>query len=113
MLLTSSKPCRIGGGAPILALVICLPTIALPAQPRHDPGNDSSFLCDLLGLLCGPDPGSDPDHTPPVPEPGLARGHKSADPEKSFPALRAEPPPLAPPPPLVTPSSPAPPSPRR
>ena len=91
MLLTPSRHRRIASVAPILALVICLPATALPAPPRHDPGDDSSFLCDLLGIFCGPDPGSDPDHTPPVPESGLARGHRSADPEKSFPALQAEP----------------------
>ena len=113
MLLTPSRHRRIASVAPILALVICLPATALPAPPRHDPGDDSSFLCDLLGIFCGPDPGSDPDHTPPVPESGLARGHRSVDPEKSFPALQAEPPPPAPPSPVVTPPPPpTPPSPK-
>ena len=111
MLLALTQDRRPALAALTLAVLFCIPSIALAAPARHGPADDSSLLCDLLGIFCGPDSDSDRDHTPPVPGSGVVGGHRSADTEKSFPADAARSPPLqtlAPPPPPPPPTSPEP-----
>ena len=104
--LTKGRPTTVA--ALICAGLTCLPTTALAGSTGHNPPHDDSFLCDLFDMFCVSDQPPDPDRTPAVPEPGVVDGHRSADPEKSFPTAVPRPPPPAPPSPTPPPSPPSP-----